>query len=161
MFTKNDEDMMRLALEQAQIAFREGEIPVGAVIARGDALIASAHNTREGDCDATAHAEINALREACRKTGRWRLTGLTMYVTLEPCPMCAGAIAMSGITRLVFGAFDRQYGCAGSLYRLTEDPALPGYCPADGGLLEEECASIIDAFWREARGKTDKSAQNT
>lgn len=155
MFTKTDETMMRFALEQARIAFQEGEIPVGAVIARGDILLACAHNTRENTCDPTAHAEINALREAAQKTGRWRMNGLTLYVTLEPCPMCAGAIAMSGIKRLVFGAYDTQYGCAGSIYRLTEDPALPGYCPSDGGLLKTECASLLTEFWRNARNKSE------
>ena len=153
MFTKNDETMMRFALEEARVAFQEGEIPVGAVIAHGDVLLARAHNTRESACDPTAHAEINALREAARKTGRWRMKDLTMYVTLEPCPMCAGAIAMSGMKKLVFGAHDTQYGCAGSIYRLTEDPALPGYCPSDGGLMEDECASLLNGFWSDTRSK--------
>lgn len=153
MFTKNDEKMMRLALDEARLAFEEGEIPVGAVIACGDTLLACAHNTRENTCDPTAHAEINALRTAARKTGRWRMSDMTMYVTLEPCPMCAGAIAMSGMKKLVFGAPDTQYGCAGSIYRLTEDPAFPNFCPADGGLLKEECASILDEFWKNTRRK--------
>lgn len=153
MFTKTDEAMMHLALDEARLAFQQGEIPVGAVIACGDTLLARAHNTREYTCDPTAHAEINALRQAARITGRWRMSELTMYVTLEPCPMCAGAIAMSGIKRLVFGASDTQYGCAGSIYRLTEDPALPNYCPADGGLMKEECAFLLDEFWKNTRGK--------
>ena len=144
---------MRIALEEAALAFREGEIPVGAVLARGDDLIARAHNTRERTCDPTAHAEMNALRMAAKETGRWRLDGLTMYVTLEPCPMCAGAIAMSGIKRLIFGAYDEQYGCAGSLYRLTEDPELPNYCPSDGGLFEDECKAMLNEFWKNARKK--------
>lgn len=153
MFTKTDEAMMHLALDEARLALQEGEIPVGAVIACGDTLLARAHNTRENTCDPTAHAEINALRTAARKTGRWRMSDMTMYVTLEPCPMCAGAIAMSGIKKLVYGASDAQYGCAGSIYRLTEDPALPNYCPADGGLLKEECTSILDEFWKNTRKK--------
>lgn len=153
MFTETDENMMRLALEEARAAFREGEIPVGAVIAHGDVLVARAHNTREQSADPTSHAEINALRLAAQKNGRWRLNELTMYVTLEPCPMCAGAIAMSGIRKLVFGAHDRQYGCAGSIYRLTEDPVFPNYCPADGGLLSEECKSLLHEFWNTARKK--------
>ena len=155
MFSKNDEEMMRSALQEARLALQDGEIPVGAVIACGDTLLACAHNTRENTCDPTAHAEINALRLAAQKTGRWRMSDLTMYVTLEPCPMCAGAIAMSGIKRLVFGASDTQYGCAGSIYRLTEDPAFPNYCPADGGLMKEECAFILDDFWKNTRGKKD------
>lgn len=153
MFTKTDEEMMRLALDEARLALEEGEIPVGAVIACGDTLLARAHNTRENACDPTAHAEINALRMAARKTGRWRMSDMTMYVTLEPCPMCAGAIAMSGMKKLVFGAPDTQYGCTGSIYRLTEDPALPNFCPADGGLLKEECALILDEFWKNTRRK--------
>ena len=153
MFTKNDESMMRIALEEAENALHEGEIPVGAVIARGDCLIARAHNTRESDIDPTAHAEINALRMAAKQTGRWRMDDLTMYVTLEPCPMCAGAIAMSGVKRLVFGAFDEQYGCTGSIYRLTEDPAFPNFCPSDGGLLKDECACILNNFWKNTRKK--------
>lgn len=153
MFSKTDEEMMRSALQEARLALQEGEIPVGAVIACGDTLLACAHNTRETACDPTAHAEINALRLAAQKTGRWRLSDLTMYVTLEPCPMCAGAIAMSGIKRLVFGAYDTQYGCTGSIYRLTEDPVFPHYCPADGGLLKEECAFILDEFWKNTRRK--------
>ncbi len=153
MFTKNDESMMRVALEEANTALHEGEIPVGAVIARGDCLIARAHNTRENAKDPTAHAEINALRMAAKAIGRWRMDGLTMYVTLEPCPMCAGAIAMSGVKRLVFGAFDEQYGCAGSIYRLTEDPAFPNFCASDGGLLKDESTSLLNDFWRNARKK--------
>jgi len=153
MFSKTDEEMMRLALNEAEIAFQEGEIPVGAVLAHGDTLVARAHNTRENACDPTAHAEINALRTASQTAGRWRLDDLTMYVTLEPCPMCAGAIAMSGVKKLIFGAFDEQYGCAGSIYRLTEDPSFPNYCPADGGLLKEECASLLHAFWKKNRRK--------
>lgn len=153
MFTKNDESMMRFALEQARIAFQEGEIPVGAVIARGDVLICKARNTREKENDPTCHAEINALREAARITGRWKMNNLTLYATLEPCPMCAGAIAMSGISRVVFGAYDHQYGCAGSIYRLTEDPAFPTFCPADGGLLEDECRGLLDEFFKNIRSR--------
>jgi len=153
MFTKNDVSMMRTALEEAKDALHEGEIPVGAVIARGDVLVVRAHNTRERSCDPTAHAEINVLRMAAKQTGRWRMDDLTLYVTLEPCPMCAGAIAMSGVKRLVFGAFDEQYGCAGSVYRLTEDPAFPNFCPSDGGLLKDECTSLLHEFWKNARKK--------
>jgi len=151
MFSANDEMMMRFALEEARIAFDEGEIPVGAVIARGDVLIARAHNTREQAHDPAGHAEINALRLAAKLLGRWRMNGLTMYVTLEPCPMCAGAIAMSGISRLIYGAPDAQYGCAGSVYRITEDPAFHSYCPADGGLFENECSCLLEDFFRKRR----------
>ncbi|MBQ3080763.1 MAG: nucleoside deaminase [Clostridia bacterium] len=151
MFTETDEKMMRFALEEARIALHEGEIPVGAVIANGDILLARAHNTRERDKDPIGHAEINVIREAAKKMGRWRLNNLTMYVTLEPCPMCAGAIQMSGMKRLVYGARDERYGCAGSVYRITEDPAFQNYCPADGGLYEDEAAQLLSEFFKSLR----------
>ena len=125
MFSETDIQMMRFALEEARIAFAEGEIPVGAVVADGERVLARAHNRRETDADPCAHAEILALRKAAAHLGRWRLQGLTLYVTLEPCPMCAGAAEMSGLARVVYGAKDAQYGCCGSVYRLTEDPAAP------------------------------------
>lgn len=153
MFTQTDEMMMRFALEEARIAFDEGEIPVGAVIARGDKVIARAHNRRETDMDPSAHAEILALRRASSVLGRWRMNGLTLYVTLEPCPMCAGAVVVNGVSRLVYGAKDGQYGCAGSVYRLTEDPAFPSFCPADGGLMQDECAALLTAFFSDVRKK--------
>lgn len=139
-----DERMMRLALEEADEARRQGEVAVGAVIVREGEVIARAHNTREQAGDPTGHAELNALRQAAKKLGGWRLTGCTMYVTLEPCGMCACAIGQARLARVVFGAYDRQAGCCGSVYRLTEDPAFAWYVPADGGVLEEECAARID-----------------
>lgn len=156
MFSETDIQMMRFALEEARIAFAEGEIPVGAVVADGARVLARAHNRRETDADPCAHAEILALREAAAHLGRWRLRGLTLYVTLEPCPMCAGAAAMSGLARVVYGARDAQYGCCGSVYRLTEDPALPAYCPADGGLLADECAALVTRFFRSRRISHEK-----
>ena len=113
MFSETDIQMMRFALEEARIAFAEGEIPVGAVVADGERVLARAHNRRETDADPCAHAEILALRKAAAHLGRWRLQGLTLYVTLEPCPMCAGAAEMSGLARVVYGAKDAQYGCCG------------------------------------------------
>lgn len=148
-----EERMMALALEQAQLALAAGEIPVGAVIARGDAVIAAAHNRRELDKDPTAHAEVVAIRQAARALGGRRLTGCTLYVTLEPCPMCAGAIVMAGLSRVVYGAPDPQQGCTGSVYRITEDPAFSHFCPADGGVLAEECRALLEAFFRGAREK--------
>ena len=153
MFSNTDEKMMRFALEEARIAFDNGEIPVGAVVARGDEAIARAHNMRETLSDPTAHAELIALRAAAGANARWRLNGCTLYVTLEPCPMCAGAVVMSGISRLVYGARDRQYGCAGSVYRLTEDPVFPAFAPAHRGLMEEECARLLRRFFEEQRKK--------
>lgn len=148
-----EERMMALALEQARLALAAGEIPVGAVIARGDAVIAAAHNRRELDRDPTAHAEVMAIRQAARALGGRRLTGCTLYVTLEPCPMCAGAIVMAGLDRVVYGASDPQQGCTGSVYRITEDPAFSHFCPADGGVLAEECRALLESFFRGARGR--------
>ena len=146
-----DEQMMRLALEQAQAARDAGEIPVGAVIARGDEVIALGHNRRELDGDPTAHAEVVAIRAAAKRLGGRRLSGCTLYVTLEPCPMCAGAIVMAGLQRVVYGAADPKQGCTGSVYRITEDPAFTHYCPADGGLLADECAAVLDEFFEGKR----------
>lgn len=156
MFSETDIQMMRFALEEARIAFAEGEIPVGAVVADGGRVLARAHNRRETDADPCAHAEILALRKAAAHLGRWRLQGLTLYVTLEPCPMCAGAAEMSGLARVVYGARDAQYGCCGSVYRLTEDPAFPTYCPADGGVLADECAALVRQFFQNRRISHEK-----
>ena len=156
MFSETDIQMMRFALEEARIAFAEGEIPVGAVVADGERVLARAHNRRETDADPCAHAEILALRRAAARLGRWRLQGLTLYVTLEPCPMCAGAAEMSGLTRVVYGAKDAQYDCCGSVYRLTEDPAFPTYCPADGGVLADECAALVRQFFQNRRVSHEK-----
>ena len=146
-----DEQMMRLALEQAQAARDAGEIPVGAVIARGDEVIALGHNRRELDGDPTAHAEVVAIRAAAKRLGGRRLSGCTLYVTLEPCPMCAGAIVMAGLQRVVYGAADPKQGCTGSVYRITEDPAFTHYCPADSGVLADECAAVLDEFFEGKR----------
>ena len=143
MFTDTDRAMMTVALEEALEALREGEIPVGAVVARGSEIIARAHNTREKSLDPTGHAEINALRLAAQKTGDWRLTGCTLYVTLEPCCMCAGAIGQARPDRVIFGAYDTQAGCCVSLYRLTEDPAFAWYVPSDGGLMADRCSALL------------------
>lgn len=156
MFSETDIQMMRFALEEARIAFAEGEIPVGAVVADGERVLARAHNRRETDADPCAHAEILTLRKAAARLGRWRLQGLTLYVTLEPCPMCAGAAEMSGLARVVYGARDAQYGCCGSVYRLTEDPAFPTYCPADGGVLADECAALVRQFFQNRRVSHEK-----
>ena len=148
--------MMRVALEKAREAAACGEVPVGAVVADGERVLARAHNRRETDADPCAHAEILALRKAAAHLGRWRLQGLTLYVTLEPCPMCAGAAEMSGLARVVYGARDAQYGCCGSVYRLTEDPAFPTYCPADGGVLADECAALVRQFFQNRRVSHEK-----
>lgn len=147
------EAMMKRALYQAQLAFDKGEIPVGAVVAKGEQVIAQAHNLRETLSDPTAHAEVLAIREAARALGSRRLAGCTLYVTLEPCPMCAGALVMAGLDRCYFGACDERQGCAESVYALTMDPAFYHRLPCIGGLMEEEASSILRRFFSERRRK--------
>ena len=146
MWTAFDKEMMNLALTEAHLALAEGEIPVGAVIVKDDQIIARARNTRETQNDPAGHAEINALRMAAQTMNTWRLTGCTIYVTLEPCCMCASAIMQSRLKRVIFGAYDQQAGGCGSLYRLTEDPAFNHFAPADGGLMEEECKALLSEW---------------
>ena len=146
-----DIHFMREALAEARLAAEAGELPVGCVIARGDEIIARAHNACEALRDATAHAELLAIRMASAASGDWRLNRCTLYVTLEPCPMCAGAIVQARVGRLVYGAADPGQGCAGSLYRVCEDPAFPHFCPSEGGLLAEECSALLKDFFERAR----------
>ena len=146
-----DIHFMREALAEARLAAEAGELPVGCVIARGDEIIARAHNACEALRDATAPAELLAIRMASAASGDWRLNRCTLYVTLEPCPMCAGAIVQARVGRLVYGAADPGQGCAGSLYRVCEDPAFPHFCPSEGGLLAEECSALLKDFFERAR----------
>ena len=142
---------MQRALDEAKRALELGEVPVGAAVVCGDEVIALAHNERETTGDPTAHAEVLAIRRAAKKLGRRRLNGCTLYVTLEPCPMCAGAIVMSELDSVYYGAADRQAGCAGSVYALPEDPAFGKKIPCSGALLEAPCQKIIDSFFKERR----------
>ena len=148
----NDTELMREAIAEAQFALEDGEMPVGCVIARNGKIIARGHNAREKTNDPTAHAEIMAMRAAAQALGSWRLDGCELFVTLEPCPMCAGAISQARISRVIYGAADEKYGCAGSVYRIPEDPAFSHFCPCDGGVLEKECAGLIHRFFAEKRG---------
>lgn len=141
------EACMGEALALAEQALAEGEVPVGAVVARGVAILGRGYNQRETDKDPTAHAELLAIRQAARALGGWRLTGCTLYVTLEPCPMCAGAIALARLDAVWYGAADPRAGCCGSVYRITEDPAFSHHVPAFGGLLAEESAALLEAFF--------------
>ena len=141
------EKWMQAAIREAKLAALEGDVPVGAVIIHEGEMVAAAHNEREKLNDPTAHAEVLAMRRAAQALGRRRLTGCTLYVTLEPCPMCAGAIAMSGVDTVYFGAYDVRMGCAGSVYDLPEDAALGTSIPCIGGLMEEECAQIMTGFF--------------
>ena len=146
-------EAMALALEEARLAAEAGDVPVGAVVLKGDQCIAKAHNQREALADPTAHAEMLALREAARLLGTRRLTGCTLVVTLEPCPMCAGALVMSGLTRCVWGARDERQGCCESVYALPMDPAFYHRCECAGSLMENECAALLKDFFENRRGK--------
>ncbi len=146
-----DERMMRLALEEAEACLDSGDVPVGAVIARDGDMLASAGNARERIQDPTAHAELLALREASDISDSWRLDGCTLYVTLEPCAMCAGAVVLARLERVVFGARDPKAGFAGSLGNLLQDERLNHRVALTGGLLEEECGDLLRAFFRDRR----------
>ena len=143
---------MREALKLAREAQMAGEVPVGAVVVCKEKIIACARNERETSGEPTAHAEVLALRRAAEALGTRRLEGCTLYVTLEPCPMCAGAIVMAGIDAVFFGAYDPRCGCAGSLYDLPEDASFGRVIPCSGGLLEAECRLALNAFFDLRRG---------
>ena len=142
---------MGMALSEAQKAADVGEVPIGAVLTQDGAVIAQAHNLRETDKDATAHAEMLVIREGCRKLGRWRLSGTTLYVTIEPCPMCAGALVMSRIDRLVYGSPDFRAGAVESIFNVVQHPALNHRLTVTAGVRQEECAAAMQAFFREKR----------
>jgi tRNA(adenine34) deaminase len=146
-----DERMMRLALEEARSAAAGGDVPVGAVIVRGEEILARAGNAREREQDPTSHAEILALRQASGAIGSWHLEGCAMVVTLEPCAMCAGAIVLARLDRLVFGASDPKAGFAGSLGDLVRDVRLNHEVDVTVGVLAEECGEILRAFFAERR----------
>ena len=146
-----DEGLMRLALEQAGDARAHGDVPVGAIVARGEEVLGRAGNARERDRDPTAHAEILALRQASAALRSWHLEGCALYVTLEPCAMCSGALVLARVDRLVFGAADPKAGFAGSLGDLVRDPRLNHRVGVTGGVLETECAEILRSFFAERR----------
>jgi tRNA(adenine34) deaminase len=150
-----DEQYMRMALEEARAAANEGEVPIGAVLVCDGSVVARAHNRREGDADPSAHAEFRALVEASRALGRWRLTGCTVYVTLEPCLMCAGLMVNARIDRCVFGAADPKGGAVGTLYDVSADPRLNHAFEVTGGVLADECADELRRFFRARRQKHD------
>lgn len=149
--TNQDQHFMRLALAQARLAFSRKEVPIGAVMVRGEEVIARAFNRRESDHDPTAHAEILCIRKASRKLRSWRLSGLTLYVTVEPCPMCAGAIYLARIDRLVYGAKDEKAGSAGTLYNIVNDPHLNHRVQVTGGVCEEQAARLMQDFFERLR----------
>ena len=149
-----DIEYMKMALEEAQKAYECSEVPVGAVIVCDDEVIATAHNLRETDRLSTAHAELIAIEKACRRLGGWRLSGCTLYVTLEPCPMCAGAIVNSRIDRVVFGAFDSAAGCLGSVINFNSYPFNHAFA-VSSGVLENECAAILQSFFENKRKRNN------
>ena len=143
-----DEDFMREALKEAAMA--ADEVPVGAVVVKDGRIIARAHNERESGRP-FAHAEMLAMERAAAALGSRRLHGCTLYVTLEPCPMCAGALVMAELDACVYGARDERQGCCGSVYALPEDPAFYHRVPCTGGVLEKECAGLLRAFFQQRR----------
>jgi tRNA(adenine34) deaminase len=143
---------MHAALRMAREAASAGEVPVGAVVARGGEIVAAARNRREELRDPTAHAELLALREAAAALGDWRLSDCTLYVTLEPCPMCAGAAAMARVSLIVFGAWEEKTGCCGSAYDIPGDAVFGSSIPCVGGVMEEECAEVLRRSMKEYRG---------
>jgi tRNA(adenine34) deaminase len=146
-----DERMMALAIDRAREAEEHGDVPIGAVIARDGDVLGSAGNERELRADPTAHAEILAIRAAAEVLGGWRLPGTTLYVTLEPCAMCAGAIVLARIPTVVFGASDPKAGAAGSVLDVLAEPALNHRPQVRGGLLESECAALLTGFFSARR----------
>ena len=143
---------MRLALCLAHRAYQLGEIPVGALIVLDDKIIAWGYNEKEARQDATAHAELLALQRAARYLGQWRLTGATMYCTLEPCPMCAGAMLNARLGRLVYAARDEKAGCAGSVIDMVRYPGLNHQLQVEYGILESESSALLQRFFKEKRG---------
>ena len=148
----NDAYYMKEALEQAKLAAEKGEIPVGALVVDSESgeILAAAHNLRESNKSAVAHAEVLAIEEACRKRGSWRLHGCTLYVTLEPCPMCAGALVNSRIDRVVYGAKDMLAGCCGSVINFNAYPFNHSFSIV-GGVCEQQAAELLKSFFEEKR----------
>lgn len=147
----SDDRFMKKALQMAQEALSEGEVPVGAVVVKDGQIIAQARNEKELTGDPTDHAEMLAIKRAVRFLSSWRLSDCTMYVTLEPCPMCAGAMVQARLGRLVFGAYDPKAGAAGSVVDLLDVPWLNHQVPVKSGVLKEECGEILSFFFNDLR----------
>lgn len=148
-----DKKFMALAIEEAKKAFDKKEVPIGAVIVKDGEVIARAHNLKETLNNAIYHAETLAIRDACDFLGTWRLTGCTIYVTIEPCPMCAGAILQSRIKRVVIGAMDTKSGACGSVINLLNNPGFNHQAEIETGILEEECSQLMGSFFKILRYK--------
>ncbi|RYL90910.1 nucleoside deaminase [Sporolactobacillus sp. THM7-4] len=147
----DDERFMGLAIAEAEKAEATGEVPIGAVIVKDGEVIATGYNRREELQESTAHAECLAIQAASRKLGTWRLSGCTLYVTLEPCPMCAGAVILSRIDRLVYGTPDPKAGCAGTLMNLVTDDRFNHRAQVENGVLRDQCAHLLTHFFRQLR----------
>ncbi len=155
---KSDDYYMEKALKLAKKAMKKGEVPVGALVVCNNRIVSKGYNLREGKNDSIAHAEIIAIKKACKKLGRWRLSDCTLYVTLEPCPMCAGAIINSRIERVVFGAYDSKAGACGSVLDLFELPF--NHRPAvQSGVLQKLCGEILSDFFKKLRQKKKKKGK--
>ena len=150
-----DEKWMKQALKQAEKARKLEEVPIGCVIVLNEKIIAGGYNRRNTDHTSLAHAEMMAIKKACKKIGDWRLEECTLYVTLEPCQMCAGAIVQSRIKRVVIGAMNKKAGCAGSIFNLLEEDRFNHKAEVTRGVLENECAEMVSAFFRELRVTRD------
>ncbi|MDT0163906.1 tRNA adenosine(34) deaminase TadA [Bacillus sp. AG4(2022)] len=149
--TYNDDDYMKEAIEEAKKAGELGEVPIGAVVVLDGKIISRAHNLRESNQNAVAHAELLAIEEACGMLGTWRLEDAVLYVTLEPCAMCSGAIILSRIKRVVYGASDPKGGCVGTFMNLLQDERFNHQSEVSAGVLEEECGSLLTDFFRALR----------
>ena len=150
-FFPRDEYFMRLALREAERALDHDDIPVGAIVVREGEVIGSGHNERQLRADPTAHAELIALRDAARALGNWRVLASVLYVTLEPCAMCAGAIVLARVPRVVFGTVDPKAGAAGSVLNVLAEPRLNHHPQVESGLLAEECADLLRSFFASKR----------
>lgn len=146
-----DVDFMQMALAEAEIALQQNEVPVGAVIVKDGEVIGRAHNLREQDKNPLAHAELLAIQQAAKKLKNWRLTGCTIYVTLEPCPMCAGAMQQARVSRLVYGAADPKVGAAGSVFNLVSELKLAHRLQVTSGIAKENCQQLLDIFFKKVR----------
>ncbi len=150
---------MGLALAEARKAYDQGEVPIGAVLVKDGSVVAAAYNRRESWQDATAHAEIIVMRAAGRQFGGWRLTGCTLYVTIEPCPMCAGALVMSRVDRLVYGSSDYKAGAVESVFNIVQHPALNHRLTVTAGVRAAECAALMKDFFRRRRKSGGEPAE--
>ena len=156
-----DEQIMRECIKEAKKCSKYSDVPVGAVVVKDGQIIARAHNEREKNNVSTSHAEVLAIQKASKKVGNWNLSGYELYVTLEPCVMCSGAVISSRISRVVFGAFDKRFGCCGSLYNLLND-RFNHRAPTTGGVLQQECESLIKDYFKKLRIKqTEEKRANS